>query len=172
MPEPEVSRQFVTKKFLDKSRDPWEYVDQELPTQTKRIFSRAKQGTIIDSASGAMNMGSVQFSGSHYDYAPGSYSFRVTRRVAAVGSASLNHDIYWMLRHSQEGTLDVLPFKQSVITGIGGSASTVVQSPRVLEAIGGPMNPIYSFGPGIITAYFRSRKGSARVSSLIEGIMS
>ena len=163
---------FITRKFLDKSQDPWKLVEEELPTKSKRIFSRSKQGTIIDSASGPIIMGSVHFSGNHYDFAPGSYSFRVTRRVAACGSAALNHEIWWSLRHSREGTIDMLPFKQSMVPGVGGTASTVAQSPRVLEAIGGPLNPVYAFGPGTLWAYMRSFKGTARVSSLLEGLMS
>ncbi len=38
------------------------------------------------------------------------------------------------------------------------------------EALGGPMNPVYAFGPGTIWAYFKSYKGPARVSSSLEGI--
>ena len=169
---PDEQRQFITRRFLDERLNPPAYTDEVLPTKSKRIFSRSKQGTIIDSASGPIIMGSVHFSGNHYDFAPGSYSFRVTRRVAACGSAALNHEIWWSLRHSREGTIDMLPFKQSMVPGVGGTVSTVAQSPRVLEAIGGPLNPVYAFGPGTLWAYMRSLKGTARVSSLLEGLMS
>ena len=165
MPEPEVSRQFISRKLLDKSRDPWEYVDQELPTKTKKIFSRTKLGTIIDSASGAVNMGSVQFSGSHHDFAPGSYSFRVTRQSVYVGSMAPDAQLIWKLRHSREGTVDSIPFGRS-----GTMQAKYLRYGPSTPLVKAPLEPIYAVGPGTLWTYFQSLKGTARVFSSLEGI--
>jgi len=167
MPEPEVSRQFVTRKSLDKSRDPWEYVDEVLPTETVKVFKRAYgRGTVIHGQIGTVMMGSIQFSGSHYDFGPGSYSLRVIRRSVYVGSVmpTRNTELEWMIHHSQIGTLDAIPFF------LGTQVPNTRMVPLGMEARGGPRNPIYSLGPGIITTYFQSRRGSARVYSSLEGI--
>lgn len=167
MAEPEVERTFVTRRFLDKRRDPWEYVPEELPTKTVKIFSRNKQGTIVDATLGLTNMGSIAFSGSHYDFGPGSFSLRVIRRSVYIGSVrpDVNTEFEWMLRHSREGTVDMIPFF------LGTQLANVHRAREWLsEARGGPMNPIYAFGPGTIFTYFNPRRGSARVYSSLEGI--
>ena len=164
-----VEKESTTKRRLDTRKNPWEYVDDELPTRTKKIFSRNKQGTLLDSNSGLTIMGSVHFSGSHYNFAPGTCSFRVTRRSVSIGSSvNYNSEIEWKLRHSREGTVDVIPF-------FGGTQYS--KYPRSAanwkaEALGGPMNPIYAFGPGTLWTYFNPRRGTVRVYSSLEGIMS
>lgn len=152
-----VDRQSVTQRYLDRMRNPPEYVDDELPTKTVHLINRAQQGTIIDSNSGALNMGSVYFSGSHYDDAPGSFSLRITRRHAAVGSMDTAvGDVWWKLHHSRLGTVDMLPFQGGVVHSH-------------LER-GDRLAPVYSFGPGTITHYMQSLAGTARVSASMEGI--
>lgn len=164
-----VDRVSFTRRFLDKRRNPWEYIDEELPTTTVKIFSRKKQGTILDSSSGLTIMGSIYFSGSHYEFDPGTYSLRVIRRSVYVGSImptrNTNHE--WKLRHSREGTVDMIPF--FIGTQVANSNRNRVEPS---EARGGPMNPLYTFGPGTIWAYWNPRSGTARVYSSLEGILS
>ena len=164
MNEQKVERVSFTRRYLDRMRNPPEYVDEELPTKTVKIFSRNKQGTILSSASGLTNMGSIHFSGSHYDFGPGSYSLRVTRRSVHIGSAvTYNTEVEWMLRHSREGTVDMIPFF------IGTQLNYRRTGEKRTEARGGLMNPIYSFGPGTLWSYFKPRRGTVRVYSSLEG---
>ena len=169
MPDQKVDRINFTRRFLDKMRNPPEYVDEELPTKTVKIFSREKQGTILaGSLSGAtqFNMGSMEFTGSHYDFAPGSYALRITRRSVYIGSvmSNRNTNFEWKLRHSRLGTIDMIPMF------IGTQAANRRSGDWKAEAFGGPMNPIYSLPPGTLWTYFRGRSGSARVYSSLEGV--
>ena len=155
--ENKVERANITRRFLDKATDPWSYVDQELPTVTKKIFIRTKMGTAIDNSLGDINVGSLHFSGSHYDFAPGSYSLRITRQDIGIGSpGGPGGQLWWKLRHSRMGTIDAIPLT-------GNARDRLVRQ-------GAPMEPLYSLGPGTITAYMRSLKGTHRVSSSMEGV--
>lgn len=157
MAEPEVERGFVTRRRLDKSQDPWGYRDEELPTKTVHIFKRTLQGTAIDSDVGETVMGSIEFSGSHYDFDPGSYSLRIIRQSIGVGSFNPGAGkglLYWALHHSREGTIDAIPFT---------TAGRVNQ-------VGGPQRPIYALGPGTITVRFNPKAGTVRICSSLEGI--
>lgn len=157
MAEPEVSRSFSTRRYLDRRRNPPEYVDDELPTKTVHIFKRNLQGTAIDSNVGETEMGSIEFSGSHYDFAPGSYALRIIRQSIGVGSFNPGAGaglLYWTLWHSREGTIDCIPF-----TAAGR-----------LNQVGGPERPIYAFGPGTISVRFNPKAGTVRIFSSLEGI--
>jgi len=130
-----VERVSQTRRHLDKQKDPWEYVDEELPTTTiklkgaaGRVSTRAPLGTAAE--------GSYRITGSHYDFSPGTYSLRVTRlSVGVMGSTNFQGTLFqWHLRHSRQGTIDVLTF------GAQG---------RVFER-GDRMRPIYSAGPGTL----------------------
>lgn len=169
MAEEKVSRSFSTRRFLDRRLNPPAYVDEELPTKTTHIFSRNKQGTILSSASGITIMGSIQFAGSYHGFDPGSYSLRVIRRTIGIGSRSMKtgHDYVWKLRHSREGTIDAIPF-YSRGTLVARQAYVAQREERV----GGPLNPIYAFGPGTIWTYFHPYRGTARVFSSLEGLFS
>lgn len=134
----EVQRVSHTSKFLDKQRDPWEYMDEELPTTTlklkgalRRVATRAPLGTVAE--------GSYRVTGSHYDFAPGTYSLRITRvHVAAIGTTDGGFQgtvFQWHLRHSRQGTIDVLALS-------AGHRDVFLQ--------GGPRTPIYSIGPGTL----------------------
>ena len=151
-----VERVSFTRRFLDRSKNPPEYVDEELPTVTRHIFAREKQGTAIEPASGALNMGSICFSGSHYDFGPGSCALRILRRTVSYGSMETGGQLNWHLRHSRLGTVESLSFHNAD------------KSPLVDH--GGPMNPLYSFGPGTITTYMQSVVGTHRIASSLEGI--
>ena len=164
---PEEQRQFVTRRFLDERLNPPQFVDEVLPTTTKRIFKRGfNKGTLIDGQLGAAEMGSIQFSGSHYSFGPGSFSLRITRREIYIGSVmpTRNLEAEWSIHHSREGTVQKIPFF------LGTQVPNNRAVPLGNVALGGPMNPVYSFGPGTIRTYFQSHRGSARVYSSLEGI--
>lgn len=162
-----VERVITTRRFLDKRRNPWEYVDEELPTTSVHIFSRKKQGTLLDSGIGLSIMGSIQFTGSNYDTAPGSFSLRITRRSVYIGSRPLgvNTELEWKLRHSRLGTVDAIPF-------FLGTQLARARLPQNSEAVaqGNPMAPIYAFGPGTLWHYINPRRGTFRVYASMEGV--
>ena len=145
MREQEVQRTSTTHRRLDKRRDPWEYVDDELPTTTihlkgpaRRVVTRTPRGTNAE--------GSYRVTGSHYDFNPGTYSLRITRlSLSAVGSPpSASGSVYqWHLRHSRTGTIDVvvLPAPKP---GVANEAA-------VVDRRGGPQNPVYVVGPGTLS---------------------
>jgi len=157
MDQQKVERISFTRRFLDKSRNPWEYTDEELPTKTVHVFIRTKMGTRIDSSLGDINVGSIHFSGSHYDFGPGSYALRITRQDVGIGSpGGPGGQCWWKLHHSRLGTIDAIPL-------IGNDRDRLTRQ-------GAPMEPLYSLGPGTITAYMLSLKGTHRVASSLEGI--
>ncbi|MBA7711021.1 hypothetical protein ES703_119971 [subsurface metagenome] len=168
MNEQKVERLSFTRRYLDRMKNPPEYVDEELPTKTVKIFKRGyANGTMIDGLSGTLSVGSIEFSGSHYDFGPGSFSLRIMRRSVYVGSVMVgrNLELEWAMHHSREGTIDVIPFF------LGTQVPNLRGIPIGAEVLGGPMNPIYSLGPGTINTFFSSRRGSARVYSSLEGII-
>jgi len=168
MNEQKVERISFTRRFLDRMKNPPEYVDEELPTKTVKIFKRGfANGTTIDGLSGTQSVGSIKFSGSHYDFGPGSYSLRITRREAFVGSvmSGRNLEAEWSIWHSREGTIDVIPFF------IGSQRYNRRAENWKAVALGGPMNPVYAFGPGTLNTFFSATRGSARVYSSLEGII-
>jgi hypothetical protein len=158
-----IERSNNTIRRLDKMGNPPVYRDEELPTQMKFVFSRKKQGTALSSDKGAVNMGSIAFSGSSYEAAPGSYSMRITKRTVCAGSMSTNTDAWYKLWHSRLGTVEMLPFKQA------GTMNNSYGLAQKHEAIGGPLNPVYSFPPGTLIQYIESRKGTIRVSATLQG---
>lgn len=170
--EQSVQRVIHTRAMLDDMRNPPEYVEEKLPTRTFKLFARSKMGTLYDpeihTNASPLNVGSMQFSGSHYDFAPGSYSLRIIRRSVYVGSTDRrNIQLEWRLRHSRIGTLDALPF-------LLGTYSTPRRDSKMnYEAFGNPMAPIYSFPAGTLWSYFvpgAGGRGSARVYSSLEGV--
>jgi len=163
-----VERVSFTRRFLDRSKNPPEYVDEELPTRTVKIFSRKKQGTVFAGTTSVINMGSIHFSGSHYDFSPGSSSLRIIRRSVHMGSVALDNNIEqeWVLRHSREGTVDKIPF----FLGTQVAADRRGLNRTDAETFGGPMNPLYVLGPGTIWTYFKAFRGTARVYSSLEGV--
>lgn len=150
MPE----QQHLVRRFLDKSRDPPEFVDEELPTITvklqgpeRRVRERAPHGTVA---------GSYRVTGSFYEAAIGTYSLRVTR--VSIFSGSRNSA--WHIRHSRDGTVDLIDF----------------ESPGQHMALGKPDAPVYSFGPGTVSWGFVGDSGGAmgsayNVSQAMEGLL-
>ena len=156
MPDQKIDRVSFTRRFLDKSRNPWEYIDEELPTQTVKVFARGKMGSAIDNSLGDTNYGSIHFTGSKYDFSPGSYSLRVTRHNIGVGSpGGPGAQLWWKLHHSRIGTLDAI--------AMNNARGQLIRDKN-------PMEPLYVLGPGTITQYFRSLKGTWRVSTSLEGV--
>jgi len=158
MNEQKIERVSFTRRYLDRMRNPPEYVDEELPTKTVKIFKRKQQGTAIDSSLGDLNFGSIQFTGSYYSFSQGSYSLRITRHTIGVGSpGGPGAQLWWKLRHSQLGTVDAIP--------MDSARGQIIRDKA-------PMEPLYSFGSGIVTQYLRSLKGTWRIASSLEGIFS
>ena len=126
MPE---ERMFVSKRLFDPQANPPQFVDEELPTISvklrgalRRARTRSPRGTIP---------GSIRLTGSFYQTARGSNSLRITR-VSVFSGSSGNA---WMIRHSRQGTVDVLDFD--------------VPGQQII--LGGPDRPVYALGPGTIS---------------------
>ena len=114
---------------LDPTKNPPQYVDEVLPTRTLKLKGplergrvRAPRGTIL---------GSYRITGSFYETATGTYNLRVTRLSVFTGSRGND----WALRHSRDGTVDIIHF----------------ETPGQYNAHGGPLTPLYSFGPGTVS---------------------
>lgn len=156
MNEQKVERVSFTRRYLDRMRNPPEYMDEELPTKTVKVFKRKQQGTAIDNSLGDLNFGSIKFSGSNYDFAPGSYSLRIIRHNISIGSpGGPGAQLWWKLHHSQLGTIDAI--------AMNNARGNLVRD-------GAPLEPLYALGSGGITQYLRSLKGTWRVSASMEGI--
>ena len=146
-------QQSLLRRFFDPQRNA--YVDELLPTTTlklkgplKRGFIRAPRGTIL---------GYYRVTGSHYQEAQGTYSLRITRASIFAGS----REAMWAIRHSRQGTVDVLHFP--------------VPGQQVI--LGEPNKPVYTFGPGTVTWGFIGNHagsiGSAyTMGQTLEGIAS
>lgn len=133
------ARVIQSTRFLDRQRNPPDFVDEELPTTTvvlrgpiRRGLMRAPRGTIP---------GSYRITGSYYPFSRGTYSLRVTRLSVFSGSRGNS----WFVRHSRTGTADVINFP----------------SPGQETRLGGPNEPIYAFGPGtVIYGFLGNAAGS------------
>lgn len=143
-----VQRQVSTRRFLDRQRNPPEYVDEELPTTTVQLGgasnvgrARAPRGTAV---------GSLRLTGSYQPLAPGTYSLRVTRLSVFAGS----REVTWYLRHSRTGTADIIYFP----------------APGQETRLGGPKNPVYAFGPGTLTYGFLEAGSAYWMGAHMEGV--
>lgn len=129
-----VQKVSFTRRFLDKQLNPWDYVDDELPTTivlrgaAGRVATRAPRGTAAE--------GSYHITGSNYDFNPGTYSLRITRLSLSVqGTNHFQGTVFqWHIRHSRKGTIDVQAFGEQG---------------RIL-AVGHRRAPIYMAGPGTL----------------------
>lgn len=124
----QIRRVIQTRRFLDRRHNPPEFVDEEVPTVSRNLLVlrrgrvRSPRGTIL---------GSVRLTGSIRPLsAPGTFSLRVTRVSVFTGSRNMA----WFIRHSRDGTYDVIHFP----------------SPGQETRLSGPMEPIYAFGPGTV----------------------
>jgi hypothetical protein len=131
-------RFFTVKRFLDPESNPPTYKDEELPTQTVKFQGHSRK--VRERAPHGTTLGSVRLTGSYYETALGTYSLRVTR--VSVFSGSRNNA--WHIRHSRQGTVDVIDFP----------------SPGQHVNLGGPYEPVYSFGPGTVTWGFIGDSGA------------
>ena len=143
-----VERVSVTQRRLDNRQNPPAYVDEALPTETvvlrgplKRGRSRAPSGTIA---------GSYRITGSYQPTAPGTYSLRVTRLSVFAGSRYVS----WFIRHSRTGTADIIYFPSAG------------QETR----LGGPLEPVYAFGPGTVLYGFLEAGSAYWMGQHLEGL--
>jgi len=140
-------RDFSTQRYLDPAKNPPEYIDRELQVVTVKMLGAERRGAYVKSQQGTDSagplIGSYMIGGSHYDFAPGTYSLRITRLNVGVTVAGNNArvgtpdfgpgTIYaWVARHSREGTLMVLQFPEPAQVNLAGNWD----------------NPIMSMGPG------------------------
>ena len=156
MPEQKVEKQVTVRSYLDKRRDPPEYIDEELPTTTillkgpaGRVTTRTPRGTNAE--------GSYRITGSHYDTGKGTYSLRITRvNVSAVGTTNFQGTVHqWHIRHSRRGTIDVLTF---------GEQGRVILT-------GGPRSPVYAVGPGTLFWGWDTFKGEMGTQVALTQVM-
>ena len=124
-----TQRAFISPRRIDPRLNPPDYVDEPLPTDSKVLLVlrrgriRAPRGTIL---------GELRLTGSVRPLSsPGSFSLRVTRVSIVAGSRQVD----WHIRHSRDGTYDIIHF----------------ESPGQVTRLGGPLEPIYAFGPGTVT---------------------
>lgn len=144
------------RRYIDRQVDPPIYVDDEIPSlsvqivpRARRFFSLAAQGTLE---------ASYYITGSRREFIPGTYGLRVTRLSLNPGSYTSNlTSKTWHIRHSRDGTYDVIQFAQ-------GGAHVLIQ--------GDPFRPIYAFGPGTVLFGFDQAAGSFTRAQLIEGFVS
>lgn len=136
-----MGREQFNRRFMDPVRREW--VDEQLPTYSVKLKGPARR-TEARSPKGTIP-GSFYVTGTHYDFALGTYSLRITRMNVGVSGGvpastqkgTLNKfgagtHYRWYIRHSRDGTLDVLTFDE----------------PGQVIRDGNPMSPIYSMGPG------------------------
>lgn len=139
--------------FRDPRTDPPSMVDEELPTKTVKLNIgplRAHRGTVEKT---------YRITGSWRQLsAPGTYSLRITRINAYVGSVAPTPGSQpgFYIRHSREGT--VFSHNWSRL------------NPYPVALLGGPLTPVISVGPGTLMYAFRTNVGSAYDKGLhIEG---
>ena len=166
-----VVKTVVTPRYLDRQKDPPEFVDLELPTRTVKLKGPGRRVTFRAPA-GSVE-GSYRVTGSHYDLAPGTYSLRVVRISLGVmgeggaGTGAGRGGLGWRgtvyshyIRHSRDGTIMENLFGQS----------------EQRHIIGDPLKPILAVGPGTLFYAFRNPATGGmgtRVtfSAQIEGIL-
>lgn len=153
--ENKVQRLSTTKKFFDKQRNPWGYVDEQLPTTTVKLHGPARRDS-ARAPRGTNAEGSYRITGSYQPDSEGTYSLRMTRlSVSAVGSpqASRGTVFQWHLRHSRQGTLMVHVLQP------GAAQSGALPAADRVNLLGGPLNPIVSVGPGTLLWGWDTFKG-------------
>lgn len=123
-----IQRVNVTRRFLDRQRNPPEYVDEVLPTETVQLRGPLKRG-VVRAPAGTI-AGSYRITGTYQANAPGTFSLRVTRLSVFTGS----REARWYIRHSRTGTADVVYFP----------------TPGQETRLGAPREPVYAFGPGTV----------------------
>ncbi len=123
-----VQRIVTSHVYLDTQKNPPEFVDQVIPTDSKNLLF-AKRGRMR--APHGSGVGSITLTGSWRTLTgPGTYSLRITRVSLFTGSRNME----WGIWHSRVGTYDIIGFP----------------TPGQETRLGAPMDPIYSFGPGTV----------------------
>ena len=76
------------RRRLDRSLDPPQYVDEEIPTVTRVFRDPANRGR-VRAPRGTLT-GSLRLTGSFRELTPGSYSLRITRLSIFTGSRNMD----------------------------------------------------------------------------------
>jgi hypothetical protein len=150
MGEELIQRSFQTRKFKDRILDPPEFVDEEVPSLTIKLPYRGLQGR--QRAPRGTHTGTYYIKGTQYDTGIGTYGVRITRLSVFAGS----RDVFWHIRHSRIGTVDIIYFPAS------GQE----------YQLGNGMAPIYSFGPGTISHGFLNAGSAYWMGYHLEGVPS
>ena len=150
MSEKLVQRVNTTQRFLDPRRNPPEFVDEVLPTETVVLRGPLKRG-VVRAPAGTI-AGSYRITGTYQTPSPGTFSLRVTRLSVFTGS----REARWFIRHSRTGTADVIYFPSAG------------QETR----LGAPREPIYAFGPGTVIYGFMEAGSAYWHGAHLEGLVS
>ncbi len=143
-------RVFTTQRAQDPQQNPPADVDVVLPTRSFTLRGPLRRGRVR--APAGTIPGSYRITGSHRELtAPGTYSLRLTRVSIASGSRETG----WFIRHSREGTRDIIYFP----------------SPGHVELLGRPDAPIYAFGPGTVIWGFMEAGSAHFLSQHMEGYL-
>ena len=142
-------RMFVTPRRTDPAQNPPREVDEVLPTVSVTLRGPLKRGRVR--APAGTIAGSYFITGSHRQLgAPGTFSLRITRVSIASGSRETG----WFIRHSRQGTTDIIYFP----------------TPGHVELLGRPDAPVYAFGrPGTVIWGFLEAGSAHFLSQLMEG---
>lgn len=128
-------------------------VDDILPTRSVKLQLANRKG--IFRAPRGTAIGSYRITGSFREAAtagaPGTYSLRITR--VSVFAGTPNQEFY--VRHSREGTVDVI----------------FLPSAGQEVLLGDHLRPIYSFGPGTVTYGFTSAGSGYDLGAHMEGFV-
>lgn len=157
-PQDNVQRVSASKLFRDNRLDPPQYVDEEIPSVSVVLGARNRRGILNKDAGTAE--ASFTITGSLREFIPGTYGLRVTRVSVVNGSAGgarPTNSVLWYIRHSREGTVDVIRTPR-------GGGQVVLQ--------GDPMRPIYTFGPGTVLYAFAGTASAGSRSMHVEGFTS
>lgn len=148
-----IQRVIVSKRIFDPIRNPPEVVDEALPTLTFKLRGTERRGVVRaprGTLTGSMRItGSFRFASAG---APGTFGARITRLSVFSGS----RESLWALRHSREGTLDVIYFPSAGQEFRAGDGE----------------KPLYSVGPGTLLWNFLDAGSAYWHGAFMEGITS
>ena len=165
--EQKIDRTIFSQRYLDRRKDPPEFVDLELPTRTIHLLGPGRRST-FRAPSGTVE-GSYRITGSWRNFAPGTYSLRlINLRLGVRGKSEAGthpnapqyrgtiHEFY--IRHSRDGTI----------------FSTDFDGPDNRTFAGDPLRPVLAVGQGTLFYAWRLREGAGTGVTLtqnIEGVL-
>jgi hypothetical protein len=116
---------YCRKQFLDRSKNPPEFVDDKIPTEPVRIFKQGRPSSLGTWLIGSYYVGSNQV-------------LQITFEDFNTNSAN----VYWRLYHSRDGTLDI-PYLESA-----GQETRIGALTSPLESVGPGTFRVDLLGPG------------------------